>query len=162
MPWTQETLLNRLTELGIHATTVQHSPTFTVEDVAAVLHDIPGGQCKSLFLKDKKDDLWLVMMLGDERLDTDVLRKTLGSARLSFGKPDLVRSILGVEPGSVTPFAMINETASAVKVVLQQRMMEMDLLNYHPLQNDATTTLSPADLLVFMRSIGHDPIIADF
>ena len=122
---------------------------------------MPGGRCKSLFLKDKKGALWLVVMLGEDRLDTGALQKNLGAARLSFGKPDLMRSVLGVEPGSVTPFAVINETAKAVQVVLQRRMMEMDLLNYHPLRNDATTTISPTDLLKFLTAVGHDPLIID-
>ena len=162
MPWTPEALLNRLTELGIDAPTVQHRPMHTVEDGEEVLKNMPGGRCKSLFLKDKKGALWLVVMLGDDRLDTGALQKNLGAARLSFGKPDLMRSILGVEPGSVTPFALINETAKAVQVVLQRRMMEMDLLNYHPLRNDATTTLSPSDLLRFLSAIGHDPLVMEF
>ncbi|MAI11870.1 MAG: hypothetical protein CBD27_07680 [Rhodospirillaceae bacterium TMED167] len=161
MPWTQEALLNRLTELGIDAPTVQHRPMHTVEEGEEILKDMPGGRCKSLFLKDKKGALWLVVMLGEDRLDTRVLQKDLGSARLSFGKPDLMRSVLGVDPGSVTPFAVINETAKAVQVVLQSRMMEKELLNYHPLRNDATTTLSPSDLLKFISAMGHDPLIMD-
>ena len=87
--------------------------------------------------------------------------KNLDSGRLSYGKPYLMRSVLGVEPGSVTPFAVINETAKADQVVLQRRMMEMDLLNYHPLRNDATTTLTPSDLLEFMGAMGHDPLVLD-
>ena len=161
MPWTQAALLNRLSELGIDVPTVQHRPLHTVEDGEAILSDMPGGRCKSLFLKDKKGSLWLVVMLGEDRLDTSALQKTLGSARLSFGKPDLMWSVLGVEPGSVTPFAVINETAKAVQVILQRRMMALDLLNYHPLRNDATTTLSPSDLLKFMSAIGHNPLVLD-
>ena len=161
MPWTQEALLNQLTELGIDAPTVQHRPIYTVEDGEKVLKDMPGGRCKSLFLTDKKSALWLVIMLGEDRLDTGSLQKILGAARLSFGKPDLMLSVLGVEPGSVTPFALINSTAQAVQVVLQRRMMAMDLLNYHPLRNNATTTISPADLLKFLTAVGHDPLIID-
>ena len=162
MPWTQKALLSRLTELDIDATTIQHRPMHTVEDGEAVLQDVPGGRCKSLFLKDKKGALWLVVMLGEDRLDTGALQKSLGAARLSFGNSELMWSVLGVEPGSVTPFAVINETANVVQVVLQRRMMEMDLLNYHPLRNDATTTLSPLDRLKFMRAMGHVPLVMDF
>ena len=162
MPWTQEALLNRLTELGIDAPTVQHRPIYTVEDGEKVLEGMPGGRCKSLFLRDKKSALWLVIMLGEDRLDTGTLQKTLGAARLSFGNPGLMLSVLGVEPGSVTPFAVINSTAMAVQVVLQRRMMAMDLLNYHPLRNNATTTISPAGLLKFLSAVGHDPLIIDF
>ena len=161
MPWTQEQLLNRLTELGIDAPTVQHRPIYTVKEGETVLENMPGGRCKSLFLKDKRGAFWLVVMLGEDRLDTGALQKNLGAARLSFGKADLMRSVLGVEPGSVTPFAVINETAKAVQVVLQRRMMEMNLLNFHPLRNDATTAISPVDLLKFLAAVGHDPIIID-
>ena len=161
MPWTQEELLNRLMELGIDAPTVQHRPIYTVEEGKKILGDLQGGRCKSLFLKDKKGALWLVVMLGEDRVDTGALQKNLGAARLSFGKPDLMRSVLGVEPGSVTPFAVINETAKVVQVVLQRRMMAMDLLNYHPLRNDATTTISPKDLLKFLTAMGHDPLVID-
>jgi len=162
LPATREDLFARLEELGIKSETLDHRPMFTIEDGEDVLKDVQGGQCKSLFLKDKKGALWLVVMLGEDRLDTNALQKTLGSARLSFGKPELMESVLGVEPGSVTPFALINETAKEVQVVLQKRMMEMELLNYHPLKNDATTTLASADLLKFIRAMGHDPLILDF
>ena len=161
LPATREELFDRLEELGIQTETLDHRPMFTVEDGEDVLKDIPGGRCKSLFLKDKKGGLWLVVMLGEDRLDTKTLQKTLGSARLSFGKAELMESVLGVEPGSVTPFALINETAKDVQVVLQKRMMEMDLLNYHPLKNDATTTLASPDLLKFIRAMGHNPVILD-
>jgi len=161
MPATRDDLFHRLTELGIETETVDHKPMFTVEDGEEVLKNVPGGQCKSLFLKDKKASLWLVVMLGEDRLDTNALQKTLGSARLSFGKPELMQSVLGVEPGSVTPFALINPSASDVQVILQRRMMEMDLLNYHPLKNDATTTISSGDLLKFVRAMGHDPLVLD-
>ena len=161
MPVTQEALLKRLTELSIDAPTFSHRPMHTVAEGEAVLRDRPGGRCKSLFLKDRKGALWLVVMLGEDRLDTGALQENLGGARLSFGKPDLMWSVLGVEPGSVTPFAVINETAKAVQVVLQRRMMEMDLLNYHPLRNDATTTISPIDLLKFLTAVGHDPLIIE-
>ena len=89
------------------------------------------------------------------------LQKKLGSGRLSFGTPDLMRGVLGVGPGSVTPFALMNETARDVNVILDRRMLKEELLNYHPLSNDATTTLASKDLLKFIRAVGHEARIID-
>ena len=162
MPATQKELFERLTELDIHTITVNHIPIFTVKDGEEVLKDIPGGHCKSLFLKDKKGVFWLVVMLGDTRLDINALQKKIGSGRLSFAKPNLMHSVLGVEPGSVTPFALINPSTNCVNVLLQGRMMEKEILNYHPLENSATTTISSEGLLKFIKAMGHNPLILDF
>lgn len=155
----EEDLFNRFDELGIETSTVRHPPVFSVEDNREQRGDIPGGHCKSLFLKDKKGVIWLIVMLEDGRLDIKSLQQKLGSARLSFGKPELMREVLGVEPGSVTPFSLINSSARDVRVVLDQRMMAEALLNYHPLHNEATTTIAAADLLSFLKACGHTPLI---
>ena len=115
-----------------------------------------------MFLKDKKDQLWLIVALEDRRVDLKTLPKNIGAARLSFGRPEVLAQILGVEPGSVTPFALINDTGDRVRVVLDKMMLDRDLLNYHPLKNTATTALAAADLVRFIRSCGHDPLILDF
>jgi Ala-tRNA(Pro) deacylase len=121
-----------------------------------------GAHCKSLFLKDKKDQLWLLVALEDRPVDLKTLPKNIGAARLSFGKPELLLEVLGVEPGSVTPFALINDPQGRVRVVLDKGMLDHELLNYHPLTNTATTAISAADLVRFIRSCGHDPVILDF
>jgi len=85
----------------------------------------------------------------------------LGSARLSFANADLMDRFLGVKPGSVTPFAVINDQACQVQIVLDAPMLDHDPLHYHPLTNEATTTISREDLLKFLRHSGHEPIIID-
>ncbi len=162
MPATPEELLARLDDLGIVGKTHRHPPMFTVEDSKALRGALPGGHCKSLFLKDKKGSLWLVVVLEDRAVDLKALRARLGAKNLSFGRPELLLEILGVEPGSVTPFALLNDTGRRVTVVLDKAMLEHDPLNYHPLSNEATTAIGPDDLLAFIADCGHVPMILDF
>ncbi len=155
-------LFARLDALGIHHRTVEHPPLFTVEDSKALRGSLPGAHCKSLFLKDKKGALWLVVCLEDRRLDMKGLSDAIGSARLSFGKPDLMERVLGVTPGSVTPFALINRTAGDVRVVLDVAMLrDYETLNYHPLVNTQTTAIASSDLLPFVAGCGHEPVLLD-
>jgi len=156
---TTEQLFSKLTDLGIKTETHTHPPVFTVEESKALCGDLPGGHCKNLFLKDKKGILWLVVAHEDRPIDMKSLRHLIGSHHLSFGKADLLGDVLGVEPGSVTPFALINDTETSVRVVLDKEMMDLELLNYHPLCNTMTTAISPENLLVFIRSCGHEPDI---
>jgi Ala-tRNA(Pro) deacylase len=161
MPATREQLFARFDELGIEVVTREHPPVYTVDEARALRGDIPGGHCKNLFLKDKKGQLWMVVALEDARVDLKTLPDRIGAARISFGKPDLLLEILGVEPGSVTPFALINDSNCAVNVVLHGAMMRCELVSYHPLENTATTTLTPDQLLKFIRSCGHEPAIVE-
>jgi Ala-tRNA(Pro) deacylase len=161
MPASQEQLFQRLEELQVNANTTTHPAVFTVEQARALRGNIPGGHCKNLFLKDKKGQLWLLVCLEDASVDMKSLPSKIGAARISFGKPDLLMQVLGVEPGSVTPFALINDTDRQVNVVLDANMMACELVSYHPLTNTATTTLSPDDLLKFIRSCGHHPEIVN-
>jgi Ala-tRNA(Pro) deacylase len=149
----------RLASLGIETETREHPPVFTVEEARALRGQIPGGHCKNLFLKDEKGAAWLIVCLEDARIDLKTAPARIGSKRLSFGKPDLLMALMGVEPGAVTPFGLINDTENRIAVILEERMMQEPLLNYHPLSNDATTTISAADLLTFIRSCGHEPRI---
>lgn len=160
MPATREELFARLSSLGIETKTVDHPPVFTVEEARALRGEIPGGHCKNLFLKDDKGQIWLIVCLEDAQIDLKSAPARIGSRRLSFGKPDLLMDVLGVEPGSVTPFALINDTAKRVNVVLDAAMMAHEVVSYHPLVNTATTTIRPADLVAFIRSCGHEPQIA--
>ncbi|WP_137388620.1 prolyl-tRNA synthetase associated domain-containing protein [Rhodoligotrophos defluvii] len=153
----REDLFRRFAELGIATHTTEHPPVFTVDEARALRGSIPGGHCKNLFLKDKKGVVWLVVALEDAVVDLKALPEKIGSGRLSFGSAALMRELLGVEPGSVTPFGLINDTEHRVKVVLDSAMMQHDRLNYHPLSNDATTTIRAEDLLRFIRSCGHEP-----
>ena len=160
MTATREDLFARLESLGIETRTRNHAPVFTVEEARALRGEIPGGHCKNLFLKDDKGNIWLIVCLEEAPVDLKAAPAKIGSRRLSFGKPELLMEVLGVEPGSVTPFALINDAATRVNVVLDAAMMAHDLVNYHPLRNDATTTIRSADLVTFIKSCGHEPKIA--
>lgn len=159
MPATKQELFDRFAALGIDTVTRDHAPVFTVEESRHLRGEIPGGHCKSLFLKDEKDAIWLCVCLEDARVDLKTLPSKIGSKRLSFGKPGLLMEILGVEPGSVTPFGLINDKSVRTTVVLDELMMKQERLNYHPLKNDATTTIASAHLITFIRSCGHEPRI---
>ncbi|MGE5271600.1 MAG: prolyl-tRNA synthetase associated domain-containing protein [Thiohalocapsa sp.] len=160
-PLTPDQLFDRLAALGIAQRTYVHPPVFTVAEAAAVRGELPGGHCKSLFLKDKKGGLWLVVALEERPIDLKRLAAALGAPRFSFGSPQLLYEVLGVRPGSVTPFALANDAARRVQPVLDQDMLAHDPLNYHPLENDRTTAIAPADLLRFIAACGHRPRILD-
>jgi Ala-tRNA(Pro) deacylase len=162
MPASPEDLFNRLEALGIETETHVHPPVFTVEEAQQHCAHLPGAHCKSLFLKNKKGALWLAVTLDERRLDIKLLQSALDAGRLSFGKPELLMEVLGVIPGAVTPFALINDTDQRVTVVLDQEMMAAPVANYHPLHNAATTAIAPADLLRFIADCGHTPIELDF
>jgi Ala-tRNA(Pro) deacylase len=159
MPATRDALMARLDTLGIATRTVDHAPVFTVEEARALRGEIPGGHCKNLFLKDDKGAIYLIVCLEDAKVDLKAAPARIGSRRLTFGKPDLLLEILGVEPGSVTPFGLINDPGGRTTVILDKTMMEQEWLNYHPLRNDATTTIRALDLLAFLRATGHEPRI---
>jgi len=158
---TPEELFAYFDELGIEHSTVKHRPLFTVEDGRDLHHTIPGLHCKNLFLKDKKGQAWLVVMPGDKRAHIGKIEKRAGAARCSFGKPELLMEVLGVTPGAVTPFALINDTARRVRVVLDTDMLQAGKVNFHPLRNDVSTTIATTDLMKFIKALGYEPILAD-
>ena len=161
MPASRADLFARLDALGIDHSTVTHPPLFTVEESRKLRGEIPGAHTKNLFLKCKKGSLWLIVALESAQVELKRFHARIGSGRLSFGKPELLREVLGVEPGSVTPFALINDEACQVSVVLDSAMMACEPLNFHPLENTATTAIRSGDLLTFIESCGHDPQIMD-
>ena len=157
----QRALFAMLERLGIATRTHRHPPVFTVRESRGLRGALPGAHFKSLFLKDKKGALWLVVAIEDRRLDLKALAPLIGAARLSFGSPERLAEHLGVAPGAVTPFAVINDGAGAVRLVIDAAMMEATLANFHPLSNDATTAIAPADLLRFAEATGHAPAVVD-
>jgi len=160
MAVTPEQLFAYLDGLGIAHSTVRHPPLFTVEQSQALRGQIPGGHTKNLFLRDKKNELFLVVALEDATIDLKGLHRLLGaSGRLSFGSANLMRETLGIEPGSVTPLGALNDTAGRVTVVLDTALMEEATINCHPLVNTMTTSLSRDGLLKFLESTGHSPRI---
>ena len=158
----QNELLEKLKEFGIESQTIEHEPLHTVAESQAFRGEIPGGHSKNLFLKCKKGQFWLVTALEDTKVELNKLSKLIGSGRLSFGKPDMMMEYLGVTPGSVTPFSVINDKAHKVQVILEKAMLEVSPLNFHPLINTATTSIQPKDLLHFLENTGHTPQIIDF
>jgi Ala-tRNA(Pro) deacylase len=149
-----------LDSLGIPHTTVTHPPLFTVEQSRALRGQIAGGHTKNLFLRDKKGDLFLVVAQEDASIALKSLHRLLGaSGRFSFGSAELMRETLGVEPGSVTPFAALNDTAGRVRIILDAAMMAHDVLNFHPLRNTSTTAIPRVGLVKFLEATGHPPRI---
>lgn len=159
MALTRDELMARFAELGIAAPTKDHPAIMTVAEGLEHWADMPGVHVKNLFLKDAKDKLWLVTVPADLAVDLKTLPDKIGSKRLSFGRPELLREVLGVEPGSVTPLAVINDTDRRVTLVLAKSLLDQSPVNVHPLVNTATTALTPADLLAFVRASGHEPRI---
>ena len=161
MPATPEELFACLDRLGIKHSTVSHPPLFTVEQSRALRGQIPGGHTKNLFLKDKKDALYLVTAPEDSTIELKSLHRLLGaSGRFSFGSADLMMETLGVIPGAVTPLGVINDTEARVTVVLDRTLMENAVINCHPLVNTMTTSLPREGLIAFLESTGHPPRIA--
>jgi len=160
MPKTTEQLFATLDALGIPHSTQQHPPLFTVEQSRKLRGQIPGWHTKNLFLRDKKNAIYLVVTLEDADIDLKGLHRRLGAnGRFSFGSSDLLNEVLGVEPGAVTPFGVINDTEGRVTVILDAAMMEHETLNYHPLVNTMTTSIGRDDLVKFLESTGHSPRI---
>ena len=161
LPTAPESLLERLDSLGISYELHHHEAVFTVEESRKVDAQIPGTHCRNLFLRDKKKKMHLVVLPNDYNVDMKKLQPVIGSDRLSFGSPDRLWTYLGVRPGSVCPFSVINDTEGAVQVILEESMMQAKTVNYHPLLNTMTVSLSPQDLLVFLRDCNHEPKILD-
>jgi Ala-tRNA(Pro) deacylase len=159
---TRESLLALLDGIGIRTTTVDHEAAFTVEQMREMEGArLPGVNVKNLFLKDAKDQLWLVSAPWERQIDLKALPARIGAKRVSFGSPALLMEVLGVIPGAVTPFAPVNDTARRVRVVLDAEMMAAQALNCHPLVNTATTNIAAADLLAFLRHVHADPAVVD-
>ncbi len=150
-------LLARLDELGIASSTIEHAPAFTVHDGEEVMGHLPGVHIKNLFLCDAKKAMWLVTVPWNRQVDLKKLPGLIGAARLSFGSAERLKRVLGVEPGSVTPFATINDTTHQVQVILDAWMMAQEVINAHPLVNCMTTSLKSADLMKFFAATGHQP-----
>ena len=147
---------------GIGYRTLEHPPVFRVDEGREIKAALPGGHTKNLFLKDAKGRFWLISALAETAIDLKRAPALIGSARLSFGSPELMREALGVAPGSVTPFALINDRERRVSLVLDAALLRTSPINFHPLSNDATTAISTEGFLKFLSSLGIEPIITDF
>jgi Ala-tRNA(Pro) deacylase len=159
MPATAADLFAMLDRLGIGYSTVEHPPFFTVAE-GKLWHDrIPGLHGKNLFLKDRKGGIWLVVMPANKRADLGLLEKVLNAPRFSFARPDLLHEVLALEPGSVTPFGLMNDLQRRVTVILDKDILDGERVNFHPLRNSASTTLLSSDLLRFICALGYAPKI---
>lgn len=159
---TPQQLFTRLDDLGLAHRTVEHAPVFTVEQAKEHRGVLPGHHIKNLFLRNKKEAMWLVVALEDRDIDLRKLGDVLGAGRLSFGSPDRLRRTLGVEPGSVTPFSVINDGGRTVTLVLDRALQEGGPINAHPLTNTMTTAIPFDDLSRFFSATGHVPRWLDF
>ena len=159
MPATPDDLFAFLDRLAIPHRTVTHPPLFTVEQSRELRGAIAGGHTKNLFLKDKRDTVFLVVAPEDAAIDLKTLHHKLGAGRFSFGSAGLMQELLGLLPGAVTPFGVINDTALRVNVVLDAGMMRHATLNFHPLVNTMTTSIAREDLVKFLAATGHVPRI---
>ncbi|HXI86648.1 MAG TPA: prolyl-tRNA synthetase associated domain-containing protein [Parvularculaceae bacterium] len=159
-PATRADLFALLDALAIAHRTVEHRAVFTVEESRGLKADMPGGHSKNLFLKDKADRLYLAVAHADTQVDLVGLGKRLGAkGRLSFGRPELMTATLGVAPGAVTPFALINDSARALSMlVLDEALLAQDPVWFHPLENTASTAVSPGGLIAFLTARGFSPL----
>jgi Ala-tRNA(Pro) deacylase len=155
-------LFDRLAQLGIAHNTVEHEAVFTVEQAKQHRGVLPGHHIKNLFLRNKKEEMWLVVALEDRTIDLKKLGERMGAGRLSVGSPERLRTWLGVEPGSVTPFSVINDTAHKVSLVLDSGLRDGGPINAHPLTNTMTSAIVLPDLLRFFEAAGHAPRWLDF
>lgn len=160
-PVTPRELLDRLESLGIEARTVTHPPVFTVEEARALRGDIEGAHVKNLFLRDKKGSMWLVVALEGRTLDLAEVARALGHKRFSFASSERLLRYLGVTPGAVTPFGVVNDQEGAVRVALDEGLREHQLWNFHPLDNAMTTTIAAADMVRFFEAVDHPPTWID-
>lgn len=160
MPLTRSDLLARLADLGIETTTVEHPPLYTVADSRALRGELVGGHAKNLFVKDRKDRLFLLVVEESATVDLKRVHELIGgNGKVSFGKPELLMEVLGVIPGAVTPFGAVNDTQRRVTVILDAALMRHEPLNFHPLDNTATTTIARDDLVKALTAWGHPPQI---
>lgn len=162
LPTSPDQLFAHLDGLGIRTRTTRHPPVFTVEEARALRGDLPGAHIKNLFLRNKKSEMWLVVAEEERTIDLKSLGEKLGAGRLSFGSPERLMTYLGVLPGAVTPFALINDRQRQVRVAVDKAVLAQSPVNCHPLTNDMTTAIAPDDLLAFMEAGGHTPTILDF
>jgi len=147
---------------GIEYATLDHPAVFRVGEGDDIKARLPGAHTKNLFLKDAKGQLWLISAEQHARIDLKTLPARIGSARLSFGSPELLVEVLGVTPGSVTAFALINDAGRRVRFVLDRALAEAEVVNFHPLTNTATTAVSREGLAAFLRAVEVAPIVVDF
>lgn len=151
----QNQLFEIFKKLNIDTKTYFHEPLFTVEQALRVTSSIPGVGCKNLFLKDSKCNLFLIVAVHDTKIDLKKLSKYLKAPELRFANAELLKECLSLEPGSVTPFGIIADKDHKIFVLLDSRLFDNELVSFHPLKNNSTTTIKPNDLIKFIEYCGN-------
>lgn len=160
MARTRADLMAFLDGLGIRTKTVDHPPLYTVEQSQALRGEIAGAHTKNLFVKDKKGRYFLLTVGEEAEVDLKTVHQLIGaSGRVSFGKPEALMDLLGVQPGAVTALGVFNDVGGLVTLVLDASLMQNEIVNCHPLTNDATTTIASKDLVRFAEATGHAPLV---
>lgn len=164
MPHTPEQLLTYLNTHQIPYTHYNHPRLFTCEQAKEIIAQMsmPGMGIKNLFLKDSKKNLYLISATYDTQVDLKTTGKALNAKELRFADANLLMTHLGVEPGSVTPLAMINDSTHQVNMIIDAALLQHDLIQVHPLSNDATVVMKPADLIRFFDSLQIPYRVYDF
>ena len=159
---TSEDLFRYLDDIGVEYKTHEHAPTFTVDEGREMKQNMPGGHTKNLFMKDKAGQLVLISAEADHALPLNRLHRRIGTGRLSFASAELMEQHLGITPGSVTAFALMNDPGQTVRFVLDQMLLDHDPINFHPLRNDMTTAISLAGFRTFVESLDRSLEVIDF
>lgn len=159
---TEAALYSLLDKLNIEHQTEEHRAVFTVAEGEDVKARLPGGHTKNLFLKDKSGTYVLISALGSTEIRLNHLHKRIGTKRLSFGKSDALLALLGVVPGSVTVFSVLNDAEIQVRLILDKALFAHDAVWFHPMRNTASTRIAPDDLIRFAEASGHSPTVMDF
>ncbi|WP_105384518.1 prolyl-tRNA synthetase associated domain-containing protein [Neorhizobium alkalisoli] len=159
-PKTAAEFFRFLDSLDISHSTKTHPPVFTVAESESLRDAIPGGHTKNLFVKDKKDQYFVLTVEERATVDLKTVHKVIGAtSRVSFGRPEKLMEYLGVVPGAVTVFGAFNDAGGNVTFVLDEELMKHDVINGHPLSNDATTSIGRDDLVRFLEATGHTPLV---
>ena len=156
-PLTPTQLLAVLDRLGIAYTRHRHPPMPTVAAAKQHRQGIPGAHTKNLFLRDAKKNNFLLVAAEDQAIDLKTLASRMQAGRLSVASPARLMQYLGVIPGAVTPFGVIHDHDHAVKVCIDEALLQAEIINCHPLTYDETLTISLADLQRFFAHTGHTP-----
>jgi Ala-tRNA(Pro) deacylase len=152
----EQKVLETLAGLGIAFIRHQHPPVATVEDAEKQWGPIKGTHCKNLFLRNNRGNRhYLLIAAVDKAVDLKRLNALLGEDRLSFASPERLKRWLGLEPGSVSPFGLINDATRAVEVVCDETLKSSPALGFHPNVNTATLEISLADFEKFLASCGN-------
>jgi Ala-tRNA(Pro) deacylase len=153
----KDDLIRILNDNGFEYFVEEHAPLFTVEDSKSLRGQIEGAHSKNLFLKDAKANFFLISIEESASIDLKKTMHQIQSKKLSFAKPEYLQDILGIEPGSVSPFALLNDTKKQVKFYLDRSFLDSETVNFHPLINTATVNISPQNLIELIEKY-HNPV----